>query len=462
MLRKTTIASMAVVFLAAASMPCVTELRMKLRGYITAKTPEANLKILQDVIHISPSTRFEVDNAPAGRQLTLQDLTPGILIEAEGTWQGRHHFSAEKIKCDWDQFDKQISETAYLEEIPRGQNAASGGALHLRVDGEILVLDGTTKGADSQAGQPAIRAAAGGQWELGDGLAGRWVRYRGVRRPDGTITATEVGFGSPAPPQARENGSGIKLVRAKDPKTGIEILEFRQKKKVVGRLKLFPVREVQDYVSALGGKLVPAALHERLSKEGVEFRFYVIEDAEINAAALPDGTILVNTGLLGALENEAQLAFTLSHEIAHVTQAHSWRQVVETRTKRILLKIAAVTASAYIGNIASFLEGLGLAAVWNGYGRRLENQADRLGLESLIDHGYYPRQAARFCEILVERYGGRTTSAIWSSHESNVLRGSFMTVQIQRQYPQADFSQKTADTEAFRAMREAMGPVKIM
>jgi hypothetical protein len=83
-------------------------------------------------------------------------------------------------------------------------------------------------------------------------------------------------------------------------------------------------------------------------------------------------------------------------------------------------------------------------------------------MQSLIEHGYDPRQAARLSEILIERHGGRSTSAVWSSHESNVLRGSFMTVQVQRQYPQGDFSDKTTDTEAFRAMRQAMGPVKSM
>src|SRR5438876_520351 len=57
-------------------------------------------------------------------------------------------------------------------------------------------------------------------------------------------------------------------------------------------------------------------------------------NSSINAAALPDGTILVNTALLGAIENESQLAFILSHEISHVLQVHYWREVHETRQQR--------------------------------------------------------------------------------------------------------------------------------
>ena len=68
----------------------------------------------------------------------------------------------------------------------------------------------------------------------------------------------------------------------------------------------------------------------------------------------------------------------------------------------------------------------------------------------------------RLSRIMIEHYGNRSTSRIWSNHDSSVLRGSFLTVQLARQYPQGHFDQATVDTEAFRTMREAMGPVKIL
>ncbi len=88
--------------------------------------------------------------------------------------------------------------------------------------------------------------------------------------------------------------------------------------------------------------------------------------------------------------------------------------------------------------------------------------AARLGLQNLLALRYNPRQAPRLSQMVIERYGDRSTSALWSNHDSSLLRGSFLTTQIQRQYPQADFSQKIVDTKAFQDMREAMGPVKIM
>ena len=224
-------------------------------------------------------------------------------------------------------------------------------------------------------------------------------------------------------------------------------------------MKLFPVIAVQQYVSELGLFLLPPSA--QTTARPLEFRFFVVEDSSINASALPDGTVLVNTGLLAAVSNEAQLAFVLSHEIAHALQAHHWREVRETRGKRIGLIIAGIAGSAFIGDLSTFLAGLGMAAVVNGHQRRLENQADRLAVQNILERGYDPREGPRALAMFVERYGSRSTSKLWSSHDSSLLRGSFLTVQLKFQYPQGHFEGRRVDTTAFQSMREVMGPVKI-
>jgi predicted Zn-dependent protease len=187
----------------------------------------------------------------------------------------------------------------------------------------------------------------------------------------------------------------------------------------------------------------------------------VVEDPSINAQALPDGTMLVNTGLLGAVENEAELAFVLSHEISHVLQAHSWREANETRDAKVTLIIVGIAGTAFVGDVSLFLSGLGMEAVVNGHQRGLENQADRLGLQNMIDRGYDPREAPKFMKFVIDRYGERSTSKLWSNHDSSVLRGSFLVAQMESQYPQGHFDGARVDTKAFQAMRDAMGPVKI-
>jgi predicted Zn-dependent protease len=280
-----------------------------------------------------------------------------------------------------------------------------------------------------------------------------------MRREDGRIAAESVELGSPAPADAYKMPHGLEVVRATDPQTGIDILEFRHGKKVEGRMKLFPDKAVQRYVSDLGDSLLPAGA--KGTSKALEFRFFVVEDASINAASLPDGTVLVNTALLGVVENEAQLAFVLSHEISHVLQVHYWREVHETRPQRIGLMVAAIAGSYFIGDLGLFLGELGMAAVVNGHQRELENQADRLGLQNVIEHGYDPRPAPGFMKIIIEHYGSRSTSKIWSNHDSSLLRGSFLTVQLMEQYPERHFEGARVDTKDFQAMREALGPVKI-
>jgi beta-barrel assembly-enhancing protease len=248
-------------------------------------------------------------------------------------------------------------------------------------------------------------------------------------------------------------------VPSKDPQTGIPTLEFRRGKKIDGRLKLFPENAVQQYVKDLGVALLPPAAS--LTKRSLEFRFFVVEDPTINAEALPDGTVIVNTGLLAAVENEAQLAFVLSHETAHVLQVHYWREVRETRPKRVGLIIAGIAGAYFIGDMGVFLAELGMVSVINGHQRELENQADRLGMQNIILHGYDPREAPAMSKIFIERYGSRSTSKVWSNHDSSVLRGSYLTIQLARQYPANQWDSSKRNSKAFEQMKEDLGPIKI-
>lgn len=105
---------------------------------------------------------------------------------------------------------------------------------------------------------------------------------------------------------------------------------------------------------------------------------------------------------------------------------------------------------------------IGIASVVNGHQRELENQADRLGLQNVIEHGYDPREASNFSRIIISRYGDRTTSRLWSNHDSSVIRGSFLTVQLMREYSEGHWDTTRKNTPAFQTMKEDLGPVKIM
>jgi hypothetical protein len=434
--------------------------KMKLRGYVTARVDDRTLAILDDKLELTTASVIRGQDAAGEHAMTMAEIGPGMLLEAEGQWLDRHKFFAEKVTVDLKDAEKQIHGGAYLQEEPAEASKIPGGeAVALKADGYWLDLTAQTR-RDWDAGKVATPGSTGsGSAAKDQALAGYQVKYSGVRRNDGRIGAERIELGAPAPVDAYKMPHDVAVVQAKDPLTGIDVIEFRRGNKVQGRMKLFPVRGVQEYVTTLGNSLLPAG--NQGTSKALEFRFFVVEDSSINAASLPDGTLLINTALLGAIQNESQLAFVLSHEIAHVLQVHYWREVHETRGQRVGLIIAGVAAGAFIGDVGLFMAGLGIASVVNGHQRELENQADRLGLQNVIEHGYDPREAPKFCKMVIERYGDRSTSKIWSNHDSSLLRGSFLTVQLMRQYPESQFEQMKRDSPAFRAMREAMGPVKI-
>jgi Peptidase family M48 len=442
--------------------------KLKVHGYVTSRIDSSTVAILDDQIHCG-NAKIVAHDSSGDRPMACADLAMGMLLEAEGVWTAHHQFSADKITVDAGLLEKQIHYGAYLQEEPKdAEKIKSGEPAELKADGEWLLLESKTK-RTWVAPEPAVVSASASGASVppagvldpknGGGLAGRRIEYQGMRLSDGKISADKVELGAPAPAEAYNMPHGLEVVPAKDPQTGIDVLEFRRGKKVDGRKKLFPDKTVQTYVSDLGDSLLPAGAAG--TSKALEFRFFVIEDSSINAAALPDGTVLVNTALLGAVENEAQLAFVLSHEISHTLQIHYWREVHETRPQRIGLFIAGLAAGAFIGDLGPFMAELGMISVINGHQRELENQADRLGLQNVIEHGYDPRPTPGFMKLLIERYGARSTSKLWSNHDSAVLRGSFLTVQLQKQYPDHHFDGTRTSTAAFDAMREALGPVKI-
>lgn len=435
--------------------------RVKLRGYLTGKSDPSALLILDDRIELSSASRVIGKDAAGEHAMKPEDLLPGMLVELEGQWLDKHKFFAEKITVEQREDERKVHGTAYLQEEPaEAEKIVSGQPSELKLDGYWLELDSHTKRDWHPATAPATEGSTAKPSSAGSGLAGYHVKYEGTRRKDGRIDAADVQLGPPAPPEAYKMPHNLEIVRAKDAQTGIDILEFRDGKKVQGRMKLLAERTVQEYVSHLGDSLIPKGAEG--TSRSIEFRFFVVEDPSVNAESLPDGTLLINTGLLGALENEAQLAFVLSHEMAHVLQVHYRREVEETRKSRVGLTIAGIAAGAFIGDAGLFMAEIGIASVVNGHQRELENQADRLGLQNIIEHGYDPREAPNFSRIVINRYGDRTTSKLWSNHDSSLIRGSFLTVQLSKEYPEEHWESAKKNTKAFQAMKEDLGPVKIM
>jgi len=181
---------------------------------------------------------------------------------------------------------------------------------------------------------------------------GMAMTYEGKRRPeDGAIQATRVEFMN----NDLEDGEAKlwkSLKVSSKPAQAFARGELKIDK--VGKFKLLPNYAVQEYVSQLGQRLIPSYQRELPADvpQKIPFRFYVVIDKSANAFALPNGIVVVHSGLIQLLENEAQLAAVVGHEVAHSVQEQAGDR--RSFTKRSgLLSPSPVRSRRVTGNTVS-------------------------------------------------------------------------------------------------------------
>lgn len=175
------------------------------------------------------------------------------------------------------------------------------------------------------------------------------------------------------------------------------------------------VRDVQleEYIQALGTRLALASG----KTNGRPFTFFIIDDPDINAFAIPGGYVGVNAGLIEAMRREEQLAGVVAHEVAHVTQRHHARAFA-TGNRASLSAAAAVLAAILIGQASpeagQAALAAGIAATQQSainFTRTNEIEADRIGIEILANAHYDTRAMAESFSILRRRNNLNTTNS---------------------------------------------------
>ena len=142
---------------------------------------------------------------------------------------------------------------------------------------------------------------------------------------------------------------------------------------------------VQAYVAGIGQKMAAASERPQLPWE-----FHVVNDAAINAFALPGGFIYVTRGLMTSITNEAELATVVGHEIGHVTNRHSVQQISRAQLAQLGLGVGSMLNSTVAQLSGVF--GQGLSVLFLKYGRDAENEADLAGFRYALNQDYDVRQ----------------------------------------------------------------------
>jgi len=150
------------------------------------------------------------------------------------------------------------------------------------------------------------------------------------------------------------------------------------------------------YVERVGQGLVRVSHRPHLI-----YHFTVLDSPILNAFALPGGYIYVTRGLLEELNNEAELAGVVGHEVGHVTARHGAQRYTQVAGYQ-LLKGLAIALQPGLANWTQ-LSDLGFSAAVSGYGRANEFQSDQLGLEYAAAAGYDTGQLHHFFETLLRQ-----------------------------------------------------------
>jgi beta-barrel assembly-enhancing protease len=163
---------------------------------------------------------------------------------------------------------------------------------------------------------------------------------------------------------------------------------------------------VQQYVRRVGDRLAATG---PARESGFPFTFTVLQNKQVNAFALPGGPMYIFTGLLQTVDNEAQLAAVMAHEMSHVILRHGTHEA----SKAKMVEIPALLAGEALGSrsLLTRLTEMGANSFILKFSRDAESDADALGAHLMAEAGYDPIEMSRFFGKL-QAAGGQGNSRI--------------------------------------------------
>ena len=168
--------------------------------------------------------------------------------------------------------------------------------------------------------------------------------------------------------------------------------------------------QITGYINQLGEEIASAGGGQ------YEYTFYVVNSDVINAFALPGGWIYINRGVIERSDNMAELAGVIAHEIGHVEERHGAEMMERQQAANLGINAAYIL----LGRAPGQLEQAGIqvagSAVFAGYSRGAENEADEVAVDLLIRSNIDPNGLTTFFMELLEESGGNSSAlAQWFS-----------------------------------------------
>jgi beta-barrel assembly-enhancing protease len=205
-----------------------------------------------------------------------------------------------------------------------------------------------------------------------------------------------------------------------------------------------------QYINQLGRQIAAQA-----DPRGIPYTFYVVNSDVVNAFSIPGGYIYVNRGIIERADNVSQLAGVLAHEIGHVVERHGIQQAQRTQNANTAL---SVLYGVLMRRNPSTVERAGIqvggGAVFAGYSRGTENEADRDAIVYMIKSGYNPRGLPQFFGKMVSEQQRQPSKVEqwFATHPGSAERVQNTTAAINAT-PGANNSRLVTDTREFQNFR---------
>ncbi len=225
--------------------------------------------------------------------------------------------------------------------------------------------------------------------------------------------------------------------------------------------------DLTPYVAEVGQTLARVS-----DRPELPYEFVVLNNNVPNAWALPGGKIAINRGLLVVLEDEAQLAAVLGHEIVHAAARHGAQKMTQQQILGAGVALVSIAGTQtdygeYIG-----MGAMGGAAMYQAhYGRSQELQSDRYGMEYMVRAGYEPQAAVELQETFVKLSEGQSSdffTALFASHppsherveKNQEMAKSLPSGKRNREAYQAAIAQIKKDIPAYKKQQEALNAMQ--
>ena len=262
------------------------------------------------------------------------------------------------------------------------------------------------------------------------------VKWNGLTRRDfmwlTSMTAAGYVFGCATDPV-----TGKKQLMLVSENTEIQIDQQYSPIQISGDFGAVQDSQLNSYVSQVGNKMA-AKSH----RPHMPYSFRVVNATYVNAYAFPGGTVAATRGIMLSLENEAELAALLGHELGHVNARHSAEQMSKGKLTQAVVggvSVLAGTQSAALGDMASQLGQISAGALLAAYSRDNEREADALGMKYMVGAGYGSQGFVGLMDMLnsMSKHKSTTVDLLFATHPMSQERYDTAVQMANTQYSSA-------------------------